>query len=56
MPKIAITFDDDTKIEYRGEVPVGTSELLRVIESLNQGRSRPIRVTLSAVGVNTRNF
>jgi peptidoglycan/xylan/chitin deacetylase (PgdA/CDA1 family) len=52
MPKIAVTFDDDPKIEYRDEVPVGTSEMLRVIESLNQGRSQPIRVTLFAVGVN----
>lgn len=52
MPKIAITFDDDPKIAYRGQVPVGTSELLRVLESLNQGRSQPIHVTFFVVGVN----
>lgn len=50
--RIALTFDDDPKITYEGSVPLGTSELLRVVEELNQTRKDPIRLTFFVVGVN----
>jgi peptidoglycan/xylan/chitin deacetylase (PgdA/CDA1 family) len=53
--RIALTFDDDPKITQDGTVPTGTSELLRVVEELNQTApyaKRPIRLTFFVVGVN----
>ncbi|GAB4362272.1 MAG: hypothetical protein Fur0042_31660 [Cyanophyceae cyanobacterium] len=53
--RIALTFDDDPKITQDGSVPTGTSELLRVVEELNQTppyHKRPIRLTFFVVGVN----
>ena len=52
MPRIAFTFDDDPKVISKGDVQLGTAELLRVIEDLNQTAALPIRVTFFVVGVN----
>ncbi|MEM9265036.1 MAG: polysaccharide deacetylase family protein [Cyanobacteria bacterium P01_F01_bin.13] len=52
LPRVALTFDDDPKVETSGDTKVGTAELLRVIEDLNQTAVHPIQVTFFAVGVN----
>lgn len=53
MPRIALTFDDDPKVLTNADgVKLGTGELLRVIEELNQTANPPLRVTFFAVGVN----
>lgn len=53
LPRIALTFDDDPKVLTSSDgVKLGTPELLRVIEDLNQTADPPIRVTFFVVGVN----
>lgn len=53
QPRIALTFDDDPKVlSSPNGVRLGTPELLRVIEELNQTATLPIRVTFFVVGVN----
>ena len=52
-PRIALTFDDDPKVLASPDgMELGTRELLRVVEELNQTADPPIRVTFFAVGVN----
>lgn len=54
MAKIALTFNDDPRVLREGDSPLGTAELLRVLEELSATWREPVRVTFFVVGENLR--
>lgn len=50
MAQIALTFNDDPKVLQNGGTPLGTGELLRLLDDLRQAWQVPLRVTFFIVG------